>query len=100
VKSQDTYTRKNVGGTTMRLSLAAALCVACVPYAIAADDTKALSDTDCDVLWKQAGGKPLTAETAKPYVTKFEQVDIDKDGSIDYREFKDACKAGLVKKPS
>ena len=27
-----------------------------------------------------------------------EQVDVDKDGSIAYREFKDGCKARLVKK--
>jgi hypothetical protein len=31
-------------------------------------------------------------------VTNFEQVDVDKDGSIDYKEFKAGCKAGLVKK--
>ena len=84
----------------MRISLAAAFCIAGVPYAIAADDAKPLSDTDCDAVWKQAGGRTLTADAAKPYVTKFEQVDVDKDGSIDYREFKDACKAGLVKKPN
>jgi Ca2+-binding EF-hand superfamily protein len=33
-------------------------------------------------------------------VTDFKQVDIDKDGSIDHREFKDGCKAGLVRKAS
>jgi hypothetical protein len=57
-----------------------------------------LNDADCETVWKSAGGKALTADAAKGYVANFEQVDIDKDGSIDYREFKDGCKAGLVDK--
>jgi hypothetical protein len=60
----------------------------------------ALKDADCEAVWKEAGGRTLSAEAAKPYVAHFEQVDIDKDGSIDYREFKAGCKAGLVQKAS
>lgn len=60
----------------------------------------ALNDADCEAVWKEAGGKMLSAEAAKPYVAHFEQVDIDKDGSIDYREFKAGCKSGLVQKAS
>jgi hypothetical protein len=83
----------------MRTTLAIAFCIASVSLAMAADKAMTpLSDADCEAVWKQAGGKELTADAAKPYVTNFEQVDIDKDGSIDYREFKDGCKAGLVKK--
>jgi hypothetical protein len=81
----------------MRTTLVIAFCISSISLAMAADKAT-LSDADCDAVWKQAGGKTLTADAAKPYVTKFEQVDIDKDGSIDYREFKDGCKAGLVKK--
>jgi hypothetical protein len=61
---------------------------------------EALKDADCEAAWKEAGGKTLTSKAAKPYVAHFEQVDIDKDGSIDYREFKAGCKAGLVQKGS
>jgi hypothetical protein len=57
-----------------------------------------LNDADCEAAWKSAGGKTLSADAAKGYVAHFEQVDIDKDGSIDYREFKEGCKAGLVHK--
>jgi hypothetical protein len=59
-----------------------------------------LKDADCEAVWKEAGGKTLSADAAKPYVAYFEQVDIDKDGSIDYREFKAGCKSGLVQKAS
>ena len=59
---------------------------------------QSLPEADCEAAWKQAGGKTLTADDAKPYVTDFQQVDVDKDGSIDYREFKDGCKAGLIRK--
>ena len=84
----------------MRMTLAIVLCISTASLAMAADSKAMLNDADCEAVWKQAGGKTLSADMAKPYVTKFEQVDIDKDGSIDYREFKDGCKAGLVKKSS
>ena len=83
----------------MRTTLAIAFCISSVSLAIAADKAT-LNDADCDAVWKQAGGKALSSDAAKSYVTNFEQVDIDKNGSIDYREFKDGCKAGLVKKSS
>jgi len=82
----------------MRTTLAIAFCIASVSLCGCSQRSTSLNDADCDAVWKQAGGKTLTTDEAKPYVTKFEQVDIDKDGSIDYREFKDGCKAGLVKK--
>jgi hypothetical protein len=81
----------------MRATLAAACLMISASFAFAADATP-LNDADCDAAWKQAGGRELTTDTAKPYVTSFEQVDVDKDGSIDYKEFKAGCKAGLVKK--
>jgi hypothetical protein len=90
-----------VAQSVMRISAAAALAMAGLPLATLnarAATGDSIGDADCDAVWKQAGGKTLTADAAKPYVTNFEQVDIDKDGSIDYREFKDGCKAGLVKK--
>jgi hypothetical protein len=82
----------------MRTTLAISLCFAVASLCGCSRQSNSLSDADCEAVWKQAGGKTLTSDAAKPYVTNFEQVDIDKDGSIDYREFKDGCKAGLVKK--
>jgi Ca2+-binding EF-hand superfamily protein len=50
-----------------------------------------------------AGGPPISSSfddqiNVDDALAIAEQVDIDKDGSIDYREFKDGCKARLVKK--
>jgi hypothetical protein len=83
----------------MRTILALAFCISSASLAMAAEKT-ALNDADCVTVWKQAGGKALSPDSAKPYVLDFKQVDIDKDGAIDYREFVKACKAGLVKKSS
>jgi Ca2+-binding EF-hand superfamily protein len=82
----------------MRTTLAIAFCIAAASLCGCSRQNNSLSDAECDAVWKQAGAKELTADAAKPYVTNFEQVDVDKDGSIDYKEFKDGCKAGLVKK--
>jgi hypothetical protein len=83
----------------MRTTLALALCISSVSLAMAADKT-ALNDADCSTVWRQAGGKTLSPEAAKPYVLDFKQVDVDDDGSIDYEEFVKGCKAGQVKKSS
>ncbi len=80
----------------MKALIIVALTLVAAPATFAAGQV--LNDADCEAVWKHAGGKALTAEAAKPNVSNFEQVDADKNGSIDYREFKEGCKAGLVHK--
>ena len=61
----------------------------------------ALNDADCEAVWKTIDVDKkgsIDAEQAKTYVSDFAKVDVDKNGAIDATEFKECCKAGLVKK--
>ncbi len=71
---------------------------AALSLATAACGQTALSDSDCEATWKEAGGADLTPEKAKPFIANFEQVDVDHNGAINWEEFKAGCKNGLVKK--
>lgn len=57
-----------------------------------------LGDADCEATWKAAGGVDLTADTAKPFIASFDQVDVDHNGAINWEEFKAGCAKGLVTK--
>jgi hypothetical protein len=71
---------------------------AALALASAAQAQTPLSDSDCEATWKEAGGKDLTPDTAKPFIASFEQVDVDHNGAINWEEFKAGCKNGLVTK--
>ena len=81
----------------MRMTLALAFVCASTSLAAAAP----LNEADCEVVWKLADVDKkgsIDAVQAKSYVSDFVQADVDKNGAIDATEFKEACKAGLVKK--
>jgi Ca2+-binding EF-hand superfamily protein len=81
----------------MRANLAFAFFIASASLAAAAP----LKEADCEAVWKQVDVDKkgsVDAEQVKAYVAKFAEVDVDKNGAIDAGEFKEGCKAGLVKK--
>jgi Ca2+-binding EF-hand superfamily protein len=81
----------------MRAILVFAFFVASASFAAAAP----LNEADCETVWKlvdvdQKGS--IDAAQAKTHIANFAEADVDQNGSIDAGEFKEACKAGLVKK--
>jgi hypothetical protein len=81
----------------MRTYLAFAFFIASASLAAAAP----LKEADCEAVWKLVdvdNKGSVNAEQVKAYVAKFAETDVDKNGAIDAGEFKEACKAGLVKK--
>jgi hypothetical protein len=52
----------------------------------------------CNSAWKLASphGDAIANGAAVPVVLNFTIVDANKDGKVDKKEFKDACKAGQV----
>ncbi|HET6387815.1 EF-hand domain-containing protein [Hyphomicrobium sp.] len=58
-----------------------------------------LGEDECADVWKKAGGgRDLGPDQAKPFIKNFVQLDVDKNGSIDWEEFKAGCANGLVTK--
>lgn len=80
------------------LSVAALSFVASAEEQTKIQPGASLSDADCAVAWKEAGGVDLNPEKARPFIASFEQVDVDHDGAINWEEFKAGCKKGLVHK--
>lgn len=61
-----------------------------------------LTKKQCKTVWRVAvpSGRYLYRQNAGPYVVNFALADgPDQDGRISKREFKKACKKGLVKYP-
>ncbi len=76
-------------------SLAAAFAVATAGSAHAA-----MTQQECDALWKQANPQnleKLPEASAAAYITDMKAVNPDGDGTIEKNEFSDACSKGLVK---
>ncbi len=74
------------------------LPAAALSFAAAAQAQAPLSEVDCTAVWNEAGGTDLTPEKSKPFISSFEQVDVDHNGAINWDEFKAGCAKGLVKK--
>ena len=61
-----------------------------------------LTKEQCKTVWHAAvpSGRYLYRQDAAPFIVNFELTDgPDQDGKISKREFKKACKKGLVKYP-
>lgn len=77
------------------VSLAAALAVAAAGSAQAA-----MTPQECDALWKQANPEnveKLPEASAAAYITDMKAANPDGDGTIEAKEFSDACAKGNVK---
>lgn len=84
--------------TGLSLLLMTALVNAAEPQANAPADLK-LTDEQCSTLWVKARGASigeLTLAEAKPYLKDFTKADVNDSGSLDSKEWSDACTAGLV----
>jgi hypothetical protein len=84
--------------TGLSLIFMTALVNAAEPQMNAPADLK-LTDEQCSTLWTKARGESigeLKLDEAKPYLKDFTKADIDESGSLDSKEWSDACKAGLV----
>ncbi|SFV29710.1 EF-hand domain-containing protein [Hyphomicrobium facile] len=57
-----------------------------------------LGEVECADVWKKAGGHDLSPDQAKPFIKDFVQLDTDKNGAINWEEFKAGCANGLVHK--
>lgn len=71
--------------------------LSCISGAMAqTDKATPLGAEECAAVWKKAGGHDLSADQAKPFIKSFVQLDVDKNGSIDWEEFKAGCANGMV----
>ena len=77
------------------ITILALLAVPCVAMA-EAKPGKPLSEAQCEAVWKKVGLAQLKPDQAKPFVKSFEQVDVDKNGAINWEEFKAGCKEGWI----
>jgi hypothetical protein len=57
-----------------------------------------LTPEQCQEVWNKAvpTGDVLAEKDAKPYIVDFKLADLDKDGTVDRKEFEAACAKGLV----
>lgn len=71
--------------------------LSCISGAMAqTDKATPLGADECADVWKKAGGHDLGPDQAKPFIKSFAQLDVDKNGAIDWEEFKTGCLNGLV----
>jgi hypothetical protein len=58
-----------------------------------------LTKKQCKAVWKVAvpSGRYLYRQNAAPFIVNFPLTDVNQDGRVSKREFKKACKKGLVK---
>ncbi len=78
------------------------LCGLAAAFAVAAAGSAqaAMTQQECDAAWKQANPQnleKLPEASAAAYITDMKAVNPDGDGTIEAKEFTDACSKGLVK---